>query len=115
MTNDPIDHDIFMELKETTGDEFAAELVMTFLDEADGLTAELKSAAESGDADGFRRAAHSIKSNANTFGAIGLADLARELELGGLQQQSETNQAKIAALEEALHRAVSALKSVIDG
>ena len=36
------------------------------------------------DADRFRRAAHSLKSNSNTFGALRLAALARELELNGL-------------------------------
>jgi cysteinyl-tRNA synthetase len=35
-------------------------------------------------ADRFRRAAHSLKSNSNTFGARTLGAMARELELGGL-------------------------------
>jgi len=32
------------------------------------------------DLDAFRRAAHSLKSNSETLGALGLATLARELE-----------------------------------
>jgi histidine phosphotransfer protein HptB len=48
------------------------------------LLAELRSARAAGSAERFRRAAHSLKSNGNTFGATGLADLARALELGGL-------------------------------
>ena len=54
------------------GAEFAAELVATFLDEAPGMVAELKAAAAGGDADAFRRAAHSLKSNASVFGAAAL-------------------------------------------
>ena len=34
--------------------------------------------------DAFRRAAHSLKSNANTFGATKLGTLARDLELTGV-------------------------------
>lgn len=36
-----------------------------------------------GAAESFRRTAHSIKSNASTFGATRLAEMARALEIGG--------------------------------
>ena len=48
------------------------------------MLAELRSARAAGDAERFRRAAHSLKSNSNTFGALALGALARELELNGL-------------------------------
>lgn len=48
------------------------------------MLAELKRALAAGQAEPFRRAAHSLKSNANTFGALALGALARDLELGGL-------------------------------
>ena len=48
------------------------------------MLAELKRALAADQAEPFRRAAHSLKSNANTFGALALGALARELELGGL-------------------------------
>jgi HPt (histidine-containing phosphotransfer) domain-containing protein len=38
---------------------------------------------ERGDADGLRRAAHTLKSNAATFGAAALAELCQELEAIG--------------------------------
>lgn len=44
MTDKPIDLTVFAELKATTGPEFAAGLVDTFLDEAPGMLAELRSA-----------------------------------------------------------------------
>ena len=48
------------------------------------MLAELRSARAAGDAERFRRAAHSLKSNSNTFGALALGAQARALELKGL-------------------------------
>ena len=84
MTTPAIDLPTFTELQETAGADFVAELVSTFLEEAPPMLAELRSAVAARSAETFRRAAHSIKSNSNTFGAGRLAEMARELELGGL-------------------------------
>ncbi len=111
MTDGPIDLAIFSELKEATGDEFAAELVATFIDEAPGMIAELKAAADASDADGYRRAAHSIKSNASTFGAMTLAELAKAVELGELPAPG--NLADAEALESGINAATAALQDLI--
>ncbi len=79
-----IDPHVFDELQANAGADFVAELVDTFGAEAPPLFAEMRSALAADAAERFRRAAHSIKSNASTFGATRLAALARELELGGL-------------------------------
>jgi len=79
-----IDVATFDELKASAGDDFVTELVGTFLEEAPQMLAELRSAREAGSAERFRRAAHSLKSNANTFAATRLASLARDLELNGI-------------------------------
>ncbi len=84
MTDDPIDRTTFDGLVETTGSDFVGELVDTLRDEAPRMLDELRDAYAKDDAERFRRAAHSLKSNANTFGASALGKLARELELGGL-------------------------------
>ncbi len=84
MTTPAIDTSTFTELQETAGADFVAELVSTFLDEAPRMLAELRRALAAQSADAFRRAAHSLKSNSNTFGASRLGEMARELELGGL-------------------------------
>ncbi len=63
-------------LREIAGDEFVADLVDTFRGEAPGLLATLGST----DPEEVRRAAHTLKSNAATFGAGGLEALCRELE-----------------------------------
>ncbi len=84
MTQAAIDLATFGELQETAGAEFVTELVGEFFQQAPLMLAELREAWGAQSADRFRRAAHSIKSNALTFGATALAAKARELELGGL-------------------------------
>ena len=84
MNDSLIDMATFTDLRDAVGDEFIAELVDTFLVEAPNLLAALREAAAAGDTDGYRRAAHSLKSNSNTFGATGLGNMAREHELNGV-------------------------------
>ncbi|NKB53945.1 MAG: histidine kinase [Rhizobiaceae bacterium] len=115
MSDDTIDLSVFTELQDAAGADFIEELVSTFLEETPGILSELKTAAQSNDQDQFRRAAHSIKSNASTFGAVQLAELAREMELGGLREEMDTNETQIAALDVAFQSAASALKSIING
>jgi|SRR5450432_2967000 len=84
MAETPIDRAAFAELEQTAGAAFVTELAGTFLEEAPQMLAELRAAEAAAAADRFRRAAHSLKSNGQTFGATRLAALARALELGGL-------------------------------
>ena len=115
MNEKPIDLAVYSKLKASTGPEFVGELVDTFLEEAPGMLAELRSARADGDAERFRRAAHSLKSNANTFGATSLAARARELELKGLDAEPARDQAVLAALEAEHARAAAALKALRNG
>lgn len=109
MTGSPLDPAAYAELQDTMGADFAAELVETFFAEAPGLLADLRQAAATGDADGFRRAAHSIKSNAGLFGATVLAEMARGMELGGLSTAAPD------AIEAEYTRASAALRGQLDG
>ena len=79
-----IDPATFAELEESAGADFVQELVQTFLEEAPPMLQALREAQAAGDAEAFRRHAHSLKSNGLTFGAIALGAQARALELGGL-------------------------------
>ncbi|MFM8426758.1 MAG: Hpt domain-containing protein [Chloroflexota bacterium] len=81
-----LDLNTFNILKESTGEDFIAELIDAFF--ADTLTqmSDMKSAMAANDAETFRRAAHSLKSNAATFGATDLQALARELEMMGREK-----------------------------
>ncbi len=75
-----IDHDAFETLKQVTGADFIGELIDTFLSDSPQQIKDMHAALAAGDAESFRRAAHSLKSNAASFGAIQLSSLAKELE-----------------------------------
>jgi HPt (histidine-containing phosphotransfer) domain-containing protein len=96
-----IDLPTFAELRLSVGDEFAAELVDTFLEEAPAMLAELRAAMGAGDADGYRRAAHSLKANGNTFGALEFASLAGAIEQRGLTGDSAADTSMVHALDSA--------------
>jgi HPt (histidine-containing phosphotransfer) domain-containing protein len=76
-----IDKPTFDELKQMSGEEFINELIDAFLDDAPKMIAELRRTLAAKDAETFRRNAHSMKSNANTFGAVALGEAAKELEM----------------------------------
>lgn len=113
--NDLLDNSAIQALRASTGDdpEFLAELVQTFLDESPAQLAELRDASASGDAHEIRRGAHTLKSNAATFGIVRLEDLCRELEheanagnLGGAEELTS-------AIGDALADARPALEALI--
>jgi HPt (histidine-containing phosphotransfer) domain-containing protein len=113
MSDATIDLATFAELQDTAGSDFVKELVQTFLEEAPAMLKELREALAAGDADAFRRAAHSLKSNSLTFGALALAALAREQELGGLPAALQSN--AIDALAQEYHRVAAALTELSHG
>ncbi len=108
--SDPIDRAAYAELEASAGAEFALELVDTFLEEAPTMLAELRGAHAAANADAFRRAAHSLKSNSLTFGATELARQARALELQALPADA----APLDALDAAYARAAAALRELRD-
>lgn len=84
MTEDTaIDGKVFEGLKQNVGADFIGELIDTFVNDAPQMLADMRAALRAGDAEAFRRAAHSFKSNSATFGAISLAAHAKELEMMG--------------------------------
>jgi len=115
MTPDAIDLAVFRELQDATGAEFVVELVDTFLEEAPGMIAEMRSARAATDAERFRRAAHSLKSNSLTFGATTLGQLARQLELAGLGADPAADEEAIAAIDVAWRDAAEMLRELSRG
>jgi histidine phosphotransfer protein HptB len=111
MAEPVIDPATFAELQDTAGAEFVGELVGTFLEEAPLMLGELRAAQAAASADRLRRAAHSLKSNANTFGALRLGEMARALELGGLV----TDPAPVDAVHAEYERVAAALKALTHG
>jgi HPt (histidine-containing phosphotransfer) domain-containing protein len=101
----------------TGGDpDFLGELIDVFLADATELLAAMDEALVRGDTEALRRAAHSLKSNAATFGATRLTALARHLEeqgksaeLAGSPPFLAAARAEFAAVEDALLAARASL------
>ena len=107
-----IDRATFGELKQMSGEVFINELIDTFLDDAPKMMQDITMALNANDADSFRRAAHSMKSNAATFGANQLADLAKELESLGRENRLSEVGDNVRSLEEAAKSACDELKGL---
>jgi CheY-like chemotaxis protein/HPt (histidine-containing phosphotransfer) domain-containing protein len=75
-----VDATVYARLAASMGAEFVAELTETFLEDGRQLIATLRCSLAAADVDAFRRAAHTLKSNGETLGAVRLAAQARELE-----------------------------------
>jgi CheY-like chemotaxis protein len=67
-------------LRELGGEGFLAEVIDTFLSDAPGLVATLRTTHEEGEREELRRTAHTLKSNGQTFGAGRFSELCRALE-----------------------------------
>ncbi len=109
-----IDQTTFDALKQMSGADFINELIDTFLEDSPKLIEEIRSALRADNVDSFRRAAHSLKSNAATFGANELSALAKELEMLGKENKISETGDRLRALEEAyesVRRELNGLKS----
>ncbi|MGC1497948.1 MAG: Hpt domain-containing protein [Sulfitobacter sp.] len=115
MTNNVIDMAVYNELKDAAGAEFVIELVAAFLEKALGMFADLCTVLDSADVDGFRRATHSLKSNADVFGAHALAATARRLELMEMSGSTPEIQAHLAHLDVEFIRTSETLKALQNG
>lgn len=106
-----IDSAIFNELKQISGEDFITELIDAFLDDAPTMLANMEAALASKDVESFRRNAHSLKSNANTFGAAELGALAKELELMAKENNLEVGN-RLEVLKEAYANVAEELRGM---
>lgn len=106
-----IDKRTFDELKQMSGADFINELIDAFLDDAPDMIQNMQTAVANRDAESFRRNAHSLKSNANTFGAIELGALAKELEFMGKENNLDIGN-KLEVLNEAFEKVAEELKGM---
>ena len=67
------------------------------------------------DADGYRRGAHSLKSNGNTFGALIFAEKARNAEHKGISGDPAFNSAVLDALDTSYAAAAAELRNLSRG
>jgi HPt (histidine-containing phosphotransfer) domain-containing protein len=84
--------------------EFVQEMIQQFLTDAPGLVTALRDGIEAGDAEGVRRAAHTLKSNAHTFGALPLGERCAALEMTAKAGDLSDAGAAVEAIAEDLGR-----------
>jgi HPt (histidine-containing phosphotransfer) domain-containing protein len=106
-----INQTTFNELKQMSGEDFINELIDAFIDDAPNMISAMQTALDSKDVESFRRNAHSMKSNANTFGATELAALAKELELMGKENNLDVGN-RLEVLKEAYRKVAEELKGM---
>jgi HPt (histidine-containing phosphotransfer) domain-containing protein len=106
-----IDQATFEELKQMSGEDFINELIDAFLDDAPSMIQNMQEALATKDVESFRRNAHSLKSNANTFGAVELSVLARELEMMAKENNLAVGN-RLEVLNEALGKVATALRGM---
>jgi HPt (histidine-containing phosphotransfer) domain-containing protein len=112
--NNSLDTSALHALRESIADdaEFLAELVGAFLDDSPAQLAELRAATTSGKADDIRRGAHTLKSNAATFGIVRLTDLCRQLEHRASEGNLDGAKELVSAIGDALAEARPALEAL---
>jgi HPt (histidine-containing phosphotransfer) domain-containing protein len=110
---DVIDRAALDELVAMTGGDraFLDELIDTFSTDAAGLLADLEAAADSGDDAAMMRPAHSLKSNAASFGAHRLAELCRSVEHDAREGGVLDADARVAAIRDELVSVEAALQA----
>jgi HPt (histidine-containing phosphotransfer) domain-containing protein len=106
-----IDKATFEELKQMSGADFINELIDAFLEEGPHMIHQMETALAASDVESFRRNAHSLKSNANTFGATELGTLAKELETMGKEENLEVGN-RLEILKQAFYKVAEELKGM---
>ena len=109
----PVDDAVLERLAESMGgdDAFVAELIDQFVTDSPALVAAARRGLEAGDGDEVRRAAHTLKSNAATFGANELADRSSRLEAAAKGGSLDDGLAQLEAIEDELGRVHAALRA----
>jgi PAS domain S-box-containing protein len=101
-------------LRELGGEEFLAEVIDTFLSDAPALVSALRTTYEQRDTEGLRRAAHTLKSNGQTFGAGRFSELCQELEVRAKSDELDGTVELVDRIEReyaGLEKSLSALRS----
>ena len=112
MNEQPIDLAVYSELRPLLASSSSPSRWTPFSRRRPACWPSCATPAPTAIAERFRRVAHSLKSNANTFGAVSLGAQARELELKGLDAEPDRDEAALAALEVEHARTAAALKAL---
>jgi HPt (histidine-containing phosphotransfer) domain-containing protein len=109
-----IDRTTFDRLLDSLGGDadFLTEMLETYFEDSPRQIAAMEAALAVGDADGLRRAAHSVKSNSATFGALAFSARSKEIEILAKQGDLRGAEPGVAALAAEYPRVEQALKEM---
>jgi histidine phosphotransfer protein HptB len=114
MTENIIDQASFETLKGMMGADFLPTLIDAYFVDAADLFRTMQEALDVGDCTRFSRAAHSLKGNSATFGAMKLAEQARKCEFMGKAGNLEGADQKLEALLVEYQQVQTALEGLRD-
>jgi signal transduction histidine kinase/DNA-binding response OmpR family regulator/HPt (histidine-containing phosphotransfer) domain-containing protein len=111
-----IDSDVLHRLVQAMGGdpEFVAELLDEFAKDSPKLLSETRDGMTSHDSEAVRRGAHTLKSNASTFGAASLSSLCAELEASAKSGDLEGGPELLARIESEYELVMAELRSARD-
>jgi signal transduction histidine kinase/CheY-like chemotaxis protein/HPt (histidine-containing phosphotransfer) domain-containing protein len=93
--------------------DLVGKVIQLYLHDAPKLKEAMAEAVTQRNADGLRRAAHTFKSSSANVGALGLAELCKELERMGKEGKLENLAKVLAGVEEEYKRVVEALEKEV--
>jgi CheY-like chemotaxis protein len=108
------DSSVLAALRESTDPSFVVELAAKFVAATPSLLNEMRAAAASADDEVLRRDAHSLKSDAATFGAVAVANLAAHIEAAARDGRSADGARLLDHLEAEYKQAAQALQLALD-
>jgi HPt (histidine-containing phosphotransfer) domain-containing protein len=112
---DVIDRAVLEGLLDSVGGdrEFLGELLQVYFEDSPQLVEAMHSALATGNAEEFRRAAHSLKSNSASFGAMQLSGMCKGLEDMGKAGRLDRAAERVSEAEAEYARVRSALEAIV--
>lgn len=110
--NEPINRPELAERLDSDFDLFR-ELTDLFIDDSASLMDRIKKAIDSGDMEGLRKNAHTLKGAVSNFSAQGAYDAAYELETSGKNSIVDGLAGKYAALEDEIQAVIEDMKAIL--
>jgi HPt (histidine-containing phosphotransfer) domain-containing protein len=109
-----VDERVLAELKEATGGDgvFLSTLIDAFLSDSPIQLASMRRARADGDDATLARAAHSLKSNSASLGALDLSTLCQKVEAAALAHEIDTAAGVLADVEDEYEKVARALARV---
>lgn len=111
---DPAPLDAIRSLEQAGQESLLDTIVSMFLEQSEALGMQIREAVATGDADGVREAAHSLKSSSANVGAMRVSALSFDLEEAGRNGTLDNAAALADRLHLAIKEANQALSEIVD-